>query len=107
MKIAISTGHGGFWLSALAVSKLVALGLQLTEEVDPLAIRHWGISDYGFEPELARDDPRLIQVIEALGDEAGHGYSKLKAVEIPDDVKWEICTCEGAEWIAEAHRKWS
>lgn len=54
-----------------------------------------------------RDDPKLIQVVEELGDEASGECSHLKIVEIPDDVEWEIKEYDGAEWIAEKHRTWS
>lgn len=54
-----------------------------------------------------RNDPILIQVIEELGDKANSKFSKLKIVEIPDDVDWNIEEYDGNEWIAEKHRTWS
>lgn len=56
--------------------------------------------------EINRDDPYLIQLIEDMGDEVDTRYSKLKIVEIPDDVKWHIGEYDGIEWVAENHRTW-
>jgi len=41
-----------------------------------------------------------------MGDEVDTRYSKLKIVEIPDDVKWHIGEYDGIEWVAENHRTW-
>lgn len=59
------------------------------------------------EPD--RDDPLLLQCIKELGVDLASGYhSKLKIVEIPDDVEWEIVQDEtGSEHIAEKHRTWA
>ena len=57
--------------------------------------------------DIERDDPILVQVVEELGDLASGSYSKLKVVEIPDDVNWEIDEYDGLESIHEVHRTWS
>jgi hypothetical protein len=51
----------------------------------------------------------LISIIESVGVErAGGGSTRLKIVEIPDDVsEWEIMDYDGTEWVAEKHRTWS
>lgn len=55
-----------------------------------------------------RTDPDLIKVIEELGSEnASGGCAKLKIVEIPDGVQWEIDEYDGIETIHEVHRSWS
>ena len=54
-----------------------------------------------------RDDPALIKVVEELGESAGGEFAKLKIVEIPDDVEWEISEYDGWETIEEKHRSWS
>jgi len=54
-----------------------------------------------------RTDCDLIAVIEELGDKANGRFAKLKIVEIPDDVEWEIHEYDGLEHIAEVHRTWS
>ena len=56
--------------------------------------------------DVARDDPYLVQVVEELGSEANGRYAKLKVVEIPADVEWEIEEYDGSEWISEKHRTW-
>jgi hypothetical protein len=56
--------------------------------------------------DKARSDPMIVQVVEELGDKANGPHAKLKVVEIPDDVEWEIEEYDGAEWIAEKHRTW-
>ena len=56
--------------------------------------------------EIARDDPALVAVVEAMGDAAGSDYSKLQVTEIPDDVEWVIEEYDGLEWVAERHRTW-
>jgi hypothetical protein len=48
----------------------------------------------------------LIQVVEELGDGANGYFAKLKIVEIPDDVLWQIEEYDGKEWVAEQHRTW-
>ncbi len=67
---------------------------------DTYAAHH--LSSRGIE----RDNPLLIQVIEELGGKANGSGSKLKIVEIPDDVDWTIEEYDGNEHIAEKHQTW-
>lgn len=53
-----------------------------------------------------RSDPVLIQVVEELGESANGSYSKLKIIEIPDDIEWEVNEYDGMESIEEVHRSW-
>jgi len=53
-----------------------------------------------------RSDPNFVQAVEELGEDANTTESKLKVVEIPDDVNWTIEEYDGVEWIAEVHRNW-
>ena len=63
------------------------------------------LSPYGIKD---RSDPLLIECIETLGSDVCSGScSKLKIVEIPDDVQYVIEEYDGYEHIAEAHRTWS
>lgn len=84
-KVVINRCYGGFGLSDLARERL-------------------GIEKYR---ELPRDDPRLVAVVEELGDAADGRHASLAVVEIPDDVEWTIEEYDGIEWVAEAHRTWS
>lgn len=56
--------------------------------------------------KFKRDDPILIQVVEQLKEKSSGSYSKLKIVEIPDDVEYEIRDYDGWESIHEVHRSW-
>ena len=56
--------------------------------------------------DLARDDPVLIQVVRELGTQANALVAKLKIVEIPATVEWQIEEYDGKEWVAEQHRTW-
>lgn len=85
MKVVINTCYGGFNLSDKAMEML-------------------GI-DYSWKIE--RTDPNLVKVVESLGEEANGHLSRLKVVEIPDDVEWFIDDYDGIETIHEKHRIWS
>jgi hypothetical protein len=54
-----------------------------------------------------RADPKLVQVVEELGEEANGACAKLKVVKIPNGVKYEISEYYGIETIEEVHRSWS
>jgi hypothetical protein len=54
-----------------------------------------------------RTDPKLIQVVEELGDKASGSCAKLRIIEIPDGVDWEIDEYDGNESIHEKHKSWS
>ena len=91
MKIVINACYGGFSLSDRGLARYNELtGHNQTYYYD-----------------IQRDDPHLVQVIEELGFWSGGYYSKLKIVEIPDDVDWQIQEYDGNEWVAEKHRIWS
>jgi hypothetical protein len=91
-QIVINACRGGFGLSEAASVRYRELaGIPL--------------SDYRWE--IARDDPHLVQTVQELGKAANTRYSKLKVVEVPDDVSWLIAEYDGREWVAEAHRTWS
>ena len=94
MKIVINAKYGGFGLSETAIG-LYKARKNITDDEFSLC-------------EIDRDDPTLVEIVEKLGDDANDKYSKLKIVEIPDDVKcWEIVEYDGWEHIAECHRKFS
>lgn len=89
MKVVINGCYGGFGLSKEAYEYL---GLV------------W--DGYGFKYEDKRTDSKLVECVEALGHKASGLHAKLKVIEIPDDVKWEIDDYDGWETIHEVHRTW-
>lgn len=94
-QIVINTRHGGFGLSDMALE--MYNGFQL-ETGGPVI---------EYDGEISRDCPRLVAVVQALGEDADGPYARLKIVTIPDDVEWYIHEYDGIEWVAEAHRTWS
>lgn len=87
MKVVINTCFGGFGLSNRAF--------------------HEYKNRTGKDPyDAERDDPVLVAIVEELGDEADGDCSKLKVVEIPDDVQYTIEEYDGIESIHEVHRSW-
>lgn len=90
MKIVINECFGGFGLSKEAFEYL------------DLEWDGFGIAD-----EIKRNDPKLVECVETLGERANGRFAKLKVVEIPDNVEWEITEYDGLETIEEKHRRWS
>ncbi len=76
MKFVINKCFGGFGLSKKAQEML---GINSPYDID-------------------RDDPKLIEVVEKLGEEASGDYSKLVVVEIPAEATdYEFDEYDGAE----------
>lgn len=53
-----------------------------------------------------RTDKDLVAVVEELKEKANSRFSKLKIIEIPDGIDWEIEEYDGQEWVSEKHRSW-
>ena len=62
---------------------------------------------YFSDRDIKRNDPLLIQVIKELKQEANGHCAKLKIINIPENVDWEVKEYDGWEHIAEKHRTWS
>jgi len=115
MKIVINKKHGGFGLSEEAVllyGDKKNLNIIAKEDQKVKTITHYYLNEVkeenGFgEWEIERNDPVLVEVVEQLGDLADGYYSKLKVVEVPDNIKWYIHDYYGNEEVHEEHRKWS
>jgi hypothetical protein len=93
-KVVLNSQYGGFSLSKPVMHRYrEAKGIVLRSSDDETH-------------SVKRDDPVLIQIIEDVGvQNAGGGLTKLKIVEIPDDVHdWVILDVDGVEWVAETHR---
>jgi len=84
-----------------AVIHYVKRKLKDGEDIDDV-----GDNDYFSEGDIPRNDLYLVKVVEELGVKANGNYAKLKIVEIPDNVEWQIEKYDGMEWVAEKHRKW-
>lgn len=63
--------------------------------------------NYFNDSKIDRDDLALIQVVEELSDAANGVYAKLKVVEIPNGIDWEVTEYDGYEQVEEVHRSWS
>ncbi len=108
MKIAINKKHGGFTLSDEA---MYLLAEKMNVKIEKRGEFFVAVSDElaptpFHEGDFDRSNPRLISVIEELGDRANTEWSKLAIVEIPDDVDWYIDEYDGWESIHEVHRSW-
>lgn len=93
MKVVINERHGGFGLSAEAmVAYKVLKGIPLEQDLYPR--------------NIDRHDLILVSTVLMLGERADGPYSRLKVIDIPDDIEYVIQEYDGKEWIAEAHRTW-
>lgn len=73
MKIVINKCYGGFSLSRAGMEYM---GLER--------------DGFGHCRDLPRHDPKLVECVEKLGDQASGSLAKLTVVEIPDEVKYCI-----------------
>jgi hypothetical protein len=114
MKIVINTDYGGFGLSDQAFEEYLKLsGVEYTtqEPEEPSAFH--GINFYDKEGkylsyyDVKRNDPKLVQVVEQLGEKSWGNFANLKVVDIPDGVTWELHEYDGIECVREIHRVWS
>ena len=123
-KVVISCCFGGFGISLECAKLMAKLGNSEAKNMvheynealkKPTIIYHISphelqkkivVEFYGHLWETKRDNPELVAAVEKLGDAANSRYSKLKVVEIPDNVKWHIEEYDGNERIAEDHMTW-
>jgi hypothetical protein len=91
-KVVINTCFGGFKLSSIAC--------EMYATINNLALQDF--SEY----EISRDDATLVMIVEQLGQAANGSYARLKIVEIPANVQWQIDEYDGVEHVAEVHRTW-
>lgn len=77
-------GYGGFNISRKALDRLIALGCKEAEE----CLERYSKSKYhnsehdGYDPQIERNNPLLIKVIEELGESAGKNLEIID-IEIP------------------------
>lgn len=95
MKVVLNKCYGGFSLSEAAFKEL---GLK------------WDGYGYLYDTEYSGDrgraNQKLVAVVEKLGQKSWGSVAKLRVVEIPDDIKWEIIEYDGMERIEEVHQSW-
>lgn len=53
-----------------------------------------------------RTDKDLVDVVEKMGEAANGWAAKLRIVDVPDDIQWEIDDYDGIETVHELHRSW-
>lgn len=127
MKIVINRCYGGFGLSQKAYEKLIEYGVpgrpyvEQERGADGLykpqpandgeviftsGMKHEKYWEIWIRQDNSRTDPRIIRVVEELGEAANGPHAKLAIVEIPDGVQWEIDEYDGIESIHETHRSW-
>lgn len=88
MKIVINSCYGGFSLSEEAGAALAL------EDVDLY--------------DIDRTDPRLVEIVEFLGEEANGTCAELTIVDIPAGTKYRITEYDGYEGIQYADEvRWS
>ncbi len=91
-KVVINKCYGGFSLSDKA--KELYCKLKDINEVD-----YW-------RGEIERDDPILIQVVDKFGEAANGSCAKLRIIEIPEEIDWQVEEYDGMEWVAQKHQTW-
>lgn len=114
-RIVINTCHGGFGLSkAGEIEYLKRAGIPYTTEPQEDRDKQNRLGDrimvdgkeFWGKYDIPRDDPALVAAVRHLGSAANGDHAKLKIVEIPADVEWQIDSYDGKEWVAEQHRTW-
>ena len=112
MKIVINTEYGGFSLSEQAVKdylEIKEIGSNIVATESPfLGSEFYDLNgEYISQYAIPRQDPVLVQVVEALGEKSWGWSANLKVVEIPDNVEFYIHEYDGIECIHEVHRTWN
>lgn len=93
MKVVINRCFGGFGLSDAAIDRIRDLG------------GPWSDTDRWSSEN--RSHPVLVEVVQNLGTAADGDFAKLRIVEIPDGVDFEIVDHDGMESIRERSRSWT
>ncbi len=132
VKIVINKCYGGFGLSPEAMVELVKCGCKAIEsspasewdrsgdqgEWLPLydgfqkhrlfsSVIRRGNVVYGIDRnDASRTDADVVRVVEEMGEKANSVFAKLKVIEIPDGVQWEIDEYDGIETVREVHQSW-
>jgi hypothetical protein len=114
MKIVINKHYGSFSLSEEAVLlygdkkglNIIAIRDEVIKDINHYYLNEVKEENSFVEWDIERTDPALIEVVEQLGDLANTRHTRLKIVEVPDDIKWYILDYDGIEEVHECHRVW-
>ena len=114
MKIVINKKYGSFSLSEEAVLfygdkkglNIIAVRDEVIKDINHYYLNEEKEENSFCEWDIERNDPVLVEVVEQLGDLANTRHTRLKVVEVPDDVKWYIHDYDGIESVYEKHRIW-
>jgi hypothetical protein len=114
MKIVINKHYGSFSLSEEAVLlygdkkglNIIAIRDEVIKDINHYYLNEEKEENSFCEWDIERNDPVLVEVVEQLGDLANTRHTRLKVVEVPDDVKWYIHDYDGIESVYEKHRIW-
>jgi hypothetical protein len=66
--------------------------------------RNWVVTDD--HRSDARDCPVLVATVERMGAAASSSLAKLRVVEIPDGIEYDVDEYDGIEHVAEKHQTW-
>lgn len=100
-EVVINGSYGGFGLSEKAIARLLELGCTRKQITECL------VNPYN-EEGLLRHDPRLVQVVKELGEEASGSSSDLVIEELPHGTTcYRIEEYDGSESVVTPMRmKW-
>lgn len=104
MKVVINRCFGGFALSEAGRKELC---LRKGWILNPNGVATTFDGEFVSLLALNRTDPDVVAVVEELGDEASATGSRLKVVDVPDDVEWFIHNYDGLESVHEKNRVWT
>lgn len=97
-KVVYNACYGGFGLSRAATEKLATMGVQGAKEhlADPEAVRFYSYS----ARDISRHDPRLVQVVEEMGEDASGQCAALRVEDVgPGPVAYRIKEHDGNEHV--------
>lgn len=110
MKVVINACFGGWSMSEEAGNELgIVFKPTVLSNGAVLNSPMWrSVSLYQLEEKgYSRTHPKVVEVVERMGEKASGCFSKLTVIDIPDDVEWEVEEYDGYERIDEVHRTWS
>jgi DNA-directed RNA polymerase subunit RPC12/RpoP len=97
-KIAIQKTQGIFCLSCEAI---VLIKTRYPDWYNEIQSENLKMNAYEISRHVKRDDPRLIEIIEELGDKCSKVSGEIQIAEISNDEKdWHIKDYNGLEWVS-------